>query len=378
VIALHQAGIDNVVASSGTSLTQEQVKLISRYTPNITILYDGDEAGLKAAFRGIDLILGQGMNVRIVLFPEGEDPDSFARSRSRNEVREYIRTGARNFLLFKAQLLMKDAGKDPILRATMIKEMVSSIALIPDAISRSLHLKECSQLTGIPEQSLISEMNKTLRQQFRKDYIDIGSLEPVAMPQPSQMPVINQADSSFQEKNLLRILLNYGDKNFNVEKTDEQGRTTEVELNVAEFIIRDLEADQLEFDSRLHNAILAIFRDGVDRKELPAFRQFLNHEDSHIRECAIDLTASQYAVSEKWAKKHRIFIVNEEQQLRELVFESIYTFKLKKIEQMLAGLREQLKEARTDSEIDRLLKEQTILLSSKQHISRELGRIITH
>lgn len=378
VIALHQAGIENVVASSGTSLTQDQIKMISRYTPNITILYDGDEAGLKAAFRGIDMILSQGMNVRIVLFPNGEDPDSYSRNRSRNEVRDFIKAGAKNFVLFKAQLLLKEAGSDPILKATMIKEMVSSIALIPDNISRSLHLKECSQLTGIPEQSLIAELNRIFRQQLRKDYIDIEAKETVVAPSQGQMLSSNPRDSIYQEKNILRILFNYGDKNFHLDREDENGRVTDVEVNVAEFIIRDLEADQLEFENRLHNAILDIFREGVEKQELPGLKFFINHEDPQLSEAAINFTATQYSVSDKWAEKHRIYVVREEEQLKELVFESIYTFKLKKIEQMLWSLRDQLKDASEDQEIDRLLREQTVLMSSKQHISRELGRIITH
>ena len=163
VISLHQAGIENVVASSGTSLTVDQIKLIKRYTPNITILYDGDPAGIKASFRGIDLILEQGMNVKIVLFPEGEDPDSYARSHRTSEVQEFIKKQATDFIKFKTNLMMGETTGDPTGRASLIKEIVNTIAQIPDGINRAVYIKECSTELDIPEQTLMNELNKTLR-----------------------------------------------------------------------------------------------------------------------------------------------------------------------------------------------------------------------
>jgi len=166
VISLHQAGIENVVASSGTSLTTDQVKLIQRFTPNITILYDGDPAGIKASMRGIDMILEQGMNVRIVLFPDNEDPDSFARKHRAAEVDEFISKNAVNFILFKTRLLLKETAGDPVKKADLVKEIVNTIAIIPDGIVRTFFTRECSSLLAVPEQTLVNEMNKILRKRF--------------------------------------------------------------------------------------------------------------------------------------------------------------------------------------------------------------------
>ena len=163
VISMHMAGMENVVASSGTSLTVDQIKLIRRYTPNITILYDGDTAGIKASFRGIDMILEEGMNVKIVLFPDDEDPDSYARKHRPAEVRDFIQDNAFDFIAFKTNLLVGETANDPVKKANLIKEIVGSISLIPDAIIRSVYTRECSTAMKIPEQTLINELNKLRR-----------------------------------------------------------------------------------------------------------------------------------------------------------------------------------------------------------------------
>ena len=168
MISLYQSGVENVVSSSGTSLTEGQIRLIKRFTPNITILYDGDAAGLKASFRGIDMILQEGMNVRVVLFPEGEDPDSYAKNHTTEELKEYISKNAEDFIRFKTSVLIDEVGDDPIKRADLIKDIVASIAVIPDQIKRSVYTKECSTLLDISEQALINETNKILRQSFSK------------------------------------------------------------------------------------------------------------------------------------------------------------------------------------------------------------------
>ena len=165
VIAMHQAGIENVVASSGTALTTDQIRLIKRFTGNITILYDGDEAGIKASFRGIDMILEEGMNVKVVMLPEGEDPDSFAQSHSSSEFLEFIQTHEKDFISFKTELLLADAQHDPIKRAQLITDIVKSVAVIPDGIMRSVFLKDSSLLLGVEEQVLYNEVNKIRRRQ---------------------------------------------------------------------------------------------------------------------------------------------------------------------------------------------------------------------
>ncbi|MFM9005400.1 MAG: DNA primase, partial [Flavobacteriales bacterium] len=177
VVSMHQAGVENVVASSGTSLTEGQIRLIRRYTPIITILYDGDSAGIKASFRGIDMILKEGMNVRVLLFPDGDDPDSFARKHSSDEIQQFIATNARDFISFKTSLLLEDAGNDPVKRAALIRGIVESIALIPDAISRTVYVQECSRLLNMNEQVLLQELNKVIVANFKKEKKDGAPVE---------------------------------------------------------------------------------------------------------------------------------------------------------------------------------------------------------
>ncbi|MBN4062539.1 DNA primase, partial [Bacteroidales bacterium AH-315-I05] len=206
VISLHQSGIENVVASSGTSLTIEQIRLIKRYTPNITILYDGDAAGIKASFRGIDLILEEGMNVKIVLFPEGEDPDSYAKKSSPEELKEFITSSSKDFIVFKTETLQIESQNDPVKKAGLIHEIINSIALIPDHIARSLYLKECSKILGISEKALIGELNKTLRKKFKQKFKKEEGFEPdLPVIELKAQPQFQPDDScEYQEKDIIR------------------------------------------------------------------------------------------------------------------------------------------------------------------------------
>ncbi|MBM3437254.1 MAG: DNA primase, partial [Bacteroidetes bacterium] len=197
MISLFQAGFENVVASSGTSLTTDQIRLIKRYTPNITILYDGDEAGLKASFRGIDMILEQGMNVKIVVFPEGDDPDSFVRNHRTIEVEEFLAAEANDFIRFKTNILLREAQGDPIKKAELIKDIVQSISQIPDQIIRSVYVKECSVMMEMAEQTLMNEMNKLLRKKFKAT---TGQVLPEEILQPPEQPAEKQIEVDYHDK----------------------------------------------------------------------------------------------------------------------------------------------------------------------------------
>ena len=244
VISLHQAGIDNVVSSSGTSLTVEQIKIIERFTKNITILYDGDAAGIKASFRGIDMILEQGMNVKIVLFPEGEDPDSFARKNSPLFVKEYLKSEAKDFIVFKTSVLKEEVNGDPIRTAGMIKEIMHSLALVPDAILRSVYIRECSSKLQMEEQTLINELNKQIRANQKKkfDY----SHEPILPPEadfflgeqhtdPTQEVEIYRAQA--QEADIVRILIKYSNETLIFHEFDERNEPMDVQVRVGDFIL---------------------------------------------------------------------------------------------------------------------------------------------
>src|ERR1035437_8623156 len=204
VTSMHQSGIENVVASSGTSLTVEQIRLIKRYTNNITIMYDGDPAGIKASFRGIDMVLEEGLNVRAVLFPEGDDPDSYSRKHSESETKIFIKTNTTDFIRFKTQLLFSETDNDPIKKAALIQQIVESIALIPNSITRTVFIQECSKIMKMDEQALITELNKALRKRYSKGSNETYSEEVInldnpAVPQPID---INQDSAELNEKEI--------------------------------------------------------------------------------------------------------------------------------------------------------------------------------
>ncbi|MBK8228970.1 MAG: DNA primase [Flavobacteriales bacterium] len=266
-IGLHQAGIANAVASSGTSLTEDQVRLIKRYAPTVCILYDGDAAGMKASLRGIDLILKEGLNVKVVTFPEGEDPDSFAKSHSSSEVSEHLTKTAQDFLVFKAGLLMQDVGDDPVKKAAAIHEIVESIALVPDQVLRSLYIQQCGRMLQVNEQALISEMNKVLRKQYRKklggpgEGRDLAELEEVIAPEiaPPQ-PTLEDLGTTPQERDLLRLLLAYGHERIPSLFADEDGNPVEEETTVAELLFELLALDDILFDEPLFREIYLDYR----------------------------------------------------------------------------------------------------------------------
>jgi DNA primase len=259
VISMHQAGIQNVVSSSGTSLTKEQVKLVSRYTKNLTILYDGDAAGIKASFRGIDLILEEGMNVKVVLFPDGEDPDSFAKSRSHSELEAYIKTHKQDFISFKAGVLLSDGNSDPIQRASLIKDIVHSVSLIPDQIMRSVYAQQLAQQFDISEAIVQSELLQLRKQGLSKQLQDPAINDIVLPKQASEQPQTaevshEQNDTLIYEAELIRLLLKYGTRALEFQ---QQG-TENTQISVIELVIHELQNDELSFTDPLHQEIYQI------------------------------------------------------------------------------------------------------------------------
>ncbi|HPP93698.1 MAG TPA: DNA primase, partial [Bacteroidales bacterium] len=227
VMSLHEAGIENVVASSGTSLTYEQVRLIKRFTRNITIIYDGDEAGIKASLRGTDIVLEEGMNVKIVLLPDGEDPDSFSRKVTNEELRNYIKNQETDFIRFKTKLLLAETKNDPVKRVALIRDIVNSIAVIPETISRTIYIKECSTMMEVPEAVIYNEVNKLRRQKTFQDRNKYPAPEdlPVPVAQPSK-PAMPPEGSYHSEREIIRLLLKYGSDVFDRKTNPEDGSET--------------------------------------------------------------------------------------------------------------------------------------------------------
>ncbi len=391
VISLHQAGIENVVASSGTSLTTNQIKLIRRYTQNICILYDGDPAGIKASFRGIDMILAEGMNVKIVLFPDGEDPDSFARKHTADEVRAFIEKNSDNFITFKTKILREDAGDDPVKLAAMMRDVVESVALVPDGISRTLFVRQCSTLLDMDENVLMQELQKIRRGKFKKELQKQGSQPPPesAFEQPQQQTQPQAVDlkpdnTEINERSLIRMMLLYGDKEIVVDAEDDKGEKLEIPVKVAPFIMTEINNDQYRFRNPVLQSIfdemLVFFQTG----KILSSKDFTDNESSdylgkpEIQSHVIDIISDQYNISDSWKEKHNIITATEENNLKDAVIHPLFALKLKMIDSRLQEKQAVLKENSnlSDEELIMILKDITLLNEYRKAIAEELGRII--
>jgi DNA primase len=383
VISLHQAGIENVVASSGTSLTNDQIKLIQRYTPNITILYDGDPAGIKASLRGIDMILEQGMNVKIVLFPEKEDPDSFARKHRSAEVEEFISKNAVNFILFKTRLLLNETAGDPVKKAGLVKEIVNTIAIIPDGITRTFFIRECSSLLAVSEQTLVNEMNKILRKKFSKKLQEEGQqsyLEPEETETAAPQIQYDIDSGESQEKEIIRLLLQFGDESITLKQNNGDEPEEETQLKVADLIIQDLLRDEIPFEELVCRQIFNEMAELQQKGVFPDKDYFLHHTNPILATLAIDLVILPYELSHHW-EKNKIYVQPEIDRLLDSIYPALYAFKAKKIERMIGDNQKKLKELMSSKEnieeITQCLIQQKKLEEIRSRIQgKALGRTI--
>ena len=341
VISMHQSGVENVVASSGTSLTPGQIRLIHRFTNNITVLYDGDMAGIKASIRGIDMLLEEGMNIKVCLLPDGDDPDSFARKHNATEFQNFIQEHETDFIRFKAQLLMEDAGKDPMKHAELINDIVRSIAVIPEAIVRDVYIKECGQLLRIEDKLLVSEVAKRRELQAEKGNKPIASNN-APTPQPGEMPppfppeemeadtyqsFIPQEGKEGQEfykyeRLIIQMIVRYGEKVM-CNLTDEEGN--EVPVTVVEYVINDLKEDELAFHNPLHRRILSEASEHIHDQEFASERFFVAHPDPKISTIATELASDRYQLSKYHSKTQKL--VTDEERLYEMVPMLMINFK---------------------------------------------------
>ena len=377
VLSMHQAGIENTVASSGTSLTSEQIRLISRYTKNITILYDGDNAGIHAALRGTDMILEEGMNVRIVLLPPDEDPDSFVQHHPIEEVRAYIENNAKDFISFKTQLLLKNAANNPIKRAEVVKDIISSISVIPDAIYRATYIKECSRLMDMPEQSLMNELNKQIRAKIRKNN-PIQEQQNIVVEEVKTEPQ-NLNDNTipvgfYQEQELVKLLLMYGDTEIDIDGLDENNEPVIYKVSVASLIVDDLKNDDLLFKDETHRMIFDIFDRALDEGLLPKEQYFVSHENSKISELSATLLSSPYKLDD-WNRKE-IRVKTEEDVLSKLVVTSVLRFKDMVLDEKRNELTRQIMETQNVEDQFALLVKKKKLDDLRIKINQELGIVI--
>lgn len=378
VISMHQAGIENVVASSGTSLTSDQIRMIRRYTKNITILFDGDIAGVNASLRGIDMLLEEGMNVRVVLFPDGSDPDAFVRAHRTSDVEEFISRESKDFISFKTGLLMEDAASDPLKKASMVKDIVQTISLIPEPIYRSVYVKSCSKMLDVEEQTLMNEMNKLLRNRLRKK---LGPDLPEPEIRPAEQQVVEEKSPEhppayFQERELIKLLLQYGKVELEQEITDDEGFPAVYRETVAKNIIDELAVDELEFAHPTHQKILEAFRQGMEKDELPDEKTFRSHPEPDVATLSVDLLAEPYELSENW-KKHRIFVKTETEDLKRTLQLTLLHFKRQIVEARLPEISRALRETSDADELMLLLNQQKALDDIRVQINHALGIVIT-
>lgn len=414
VISMHQSGIENVVASSGTALTHGQIKLIHRFTNNITVIYDGDAAGIKAALRGIDLLLEEGINVKVVLLPEGEDPDSFSRKQSAASFIQYIEDNQSDFIRFKTNLLIGEAGNDPIKRSRLISDIVQSVAVIPDNIARSVYIRECSVMLEIDEAILINEVNKIRVTKIERENATrlqnnrfaanqptatpnslmendtYGVIPPdIPLPPMEEAPLPPADDMGVQsapkqivrsifdgyELTLLRYVVRYGEMilfDYIDETTGQR-----VVYHVADYIKFDLERDDLHFQNSLYKSMLDEAASKINDEHFIANRYFLAHQDPIVSKLAANLVSDKYQLS-KYHTKYRE-IENETDRLSLVVPRDIIALKDAYITKEIKDLQHKLKTIQQSGDMQEILNLMTSLnkmYEIKSYLAKELGERI--
>ena len=429
VISMHQSGVENVVASSGTSLTEGQINLIKRYSDNITILFDGDAAGIKASFRGIDMILSHGMNVKVVLFPDGEDPDSYAKGHSTEEVKAYIEDSAKDFIVFKSDILLKDAGNDPIKKARLIGDIVNSISLIPDSIKQQVYIQECSNIFDISEQVLLTELAKSKQLKLEKEQKQArynkpkdqvrSTIKPTSrfskpQSQPEDEPppealipleYLTDAERAkleeynnrvkvdvpepvvldhlyHQELDVIRILLNYGTYVVKTEtiELNEKGKEVEsiVEVSVIELIIHEFEKDEITFDHGVFQSIYDEYKKGCSNDTFHLESHFTQHQNLEISKVAVDILADTKELSYRLWEKFKVNIPSEVDQLDKAAIDVIYSYKSSKMKSEVEKIQAQMAAMDTDNfdDILVLMAQQQRFEKVKLAMAEKLGRTI--
>ena len=365
VISFHQSGIENVVASSGTALTPDQIRLISRLTKNITVLFDGDAAGIRASIRGIDLILEQGMNVKVVQFSDGEDPDSFAKSHSDSELKEFLDTAAQDFINFKVSLLLEDTQNDPVKKAGLIRDIVTSISKIPDAIQREVYVQECSQIMEISERILFSELAQLIAKtntEESKKYQEEKKTFEIVKRQDIQLKEVDQLE--ILEKEIIKLLLLYGNEEVDfiddITHFDENGREIKTQKTykneVSAEIYLHLHDDEIEFTNPIFKEIYNEIIYQINQSETLEIDKLINHSNTNISSSvtSILMDEEKYQLSQ-WERKN-IFVTGAKEVLTKAVTDSIYN-----IRRIL---------------IDKLLKEKAI--KEKEYSKEEIEEIMNY
>lgn len=413
VISMHQSGVENVVASSGTALTTQQIKMIHRFTNNLTVLYDGDAAGIKASLRGIDMLLEEGMNIKVCLLPDGDDPDSYARKHNSTEFQDFIKEHETDFIRFKTNLLMEDAGQDPIRRAELISNIVQSISVIPEAIVRDVYIKECAQLLHVEDRLLVSEVAKRREKEAERKAeqrererrrttadapataSETAAPDGIPAPQADDLPpeaaaqtppsaetvdnyisFIPQEGKEGQEfyryeRLILQMVVRYGERVMcNV--PDEEGK--EIPVTVIEFVVADLQQDDLAFHNPLHRRMLAEAAEHLHDEGFRAEHYFVAHPDPVISRLSTELISDRYQLSKYHYKNQKI--VTDEERLYELVPLLTTNFKYAIVGEELKHMMRALQDpavAHDEAQCNTLMKRYSELREVQSLMAKRLG-----
>ncbi|MBO5964263.1 MAG: DNA primase [Bacteroidales bacterium] len=385
-VMLHQSGVFNVVATSGTALTTQQINLIKRYTRNVTVLYDGDSAGIKATFKAVNLFLEQGLNVRTVLFPDGEDPDSFARKRTSDEFKAFLVEQSQNFIIYKTNFLKQQAADDPVKKAQMLQDIVYTISLVPDLLERSTYLQQCSSILEFDEATLSNALKKQLHQNAlnkakqetaKSDIVVEKSI--IDVPIPTQKQIIQGDNNSDyeQEKGVIKLLLAHGERYTRQEVYDESGSLEYQEVLVSLFIVCDIVNDGIKFNDKVFAKIFKLFKESIcDREELPYMNDFIANEDTEIKNLTAEILVGDRELSPLWIEKNiPVASLEDDEVFDKYVIETLLRFKLQKINATIRDIKEQLKEIKDPQESSILLYEYKKITDRRNFISKKLNQV---
>ncbi len=371
VISMHMADVKNVVASSGTSLTDEQIKLISRYTRNITVLFDGDAAGIRASLRGVDMILETGMNVKVVIFPDGEDPDSYARKSGSAQFQEYLQTESQDFIRFKISEYAKDGVSDPVKKADTIRNIVESISKIPDPIQRAVYVQESSKLLDIDESILIAEQNKILikkhkeqrREKSNRQVEEEALLDKLVQVDEEQTALAEVDALMWQEKESVRILLTYG-----INEVED-------DVKLSQYMLQELE--EINFNTPIYSEILTTIKEHLKKGVWVDASYFLNHGSEEVKQEVINLTTEKFDISENWHDMFKIHVPRESDIISNVVYTNIHRLKLRVIQKIIDEHLIRLKQEGDLEKQESLLKVIASYKKTEMEIASVLGNVVS-
>lgn len=393
-VMMHQNEVKNVVATSGTALTEDQVRLIKRYTKNVVIMYDGDKAGIKATIKATDLFLKEGMHVKTILFPDDDDPDSYSRKHTQEEFHSFLKENAQNFIIYRTNLVRDQIKNDPIQKSQLIKEIVHSISLMPDLIERNLYIQQCSSIFDMSEQVLTEELSHQIRkntyennkrQQSRQEQEtpavetpEANEEQPLDVLAPTHAAPVNP--DAEQERALIKALLSYFDKNTTQLVVNEDNKTELKKMNAAEYIITEMLADNIQFNDSVCQEIFSIYCNTfINTGEMPRLDELTQHENKEIVSFVCDALVSPYKTSSRWGDKYNVYIPGPESQVSidKDVKETVLLLKYHKIEAQIKQMETQLKQTADEEQATKLLYSIAMARQVKMNIAQEL-RIIAN